>query len=93
MRRSLLVAIGAAVIAFTLLVVAGRLTGWGSSASDLLRWGGLAVAAGVWAQVLLPWLARHRTMNADEHQAGMYAGLRAWAVTDVVVILAWGLYT
>jgi hypothetical protein len=32
-------------------------------------------------------------MRREEHQAGMYAALGAWAVTDVVVILAWGLYT
>jgi hypothetical protein len=32
-------------------------------------------------------------MNSDEHQAGMYAALGAWAVTDLVVILAWGVYS
>ena len=43
--------------------------------------------------VLLPWLRRHQEMTPDQHQAGMYAALVAWGVTDVVVILAWGLYT
>ncbi len=93
MRRSLLVAILAALVAFTMFAAAGALSGWGTAPSGLLRWGGLALALGGWGWVLLPWLARHQTMNADEHQAGMYAGLGAWAVTDLVVILAWGLYT
>jgi 4-hydroxybenzoate polyprenyltransferase len=93
MRRSLLVAILAAVVAFALFGVAGGLSGWGTTPAGLLRWGGLSLALGAWGWVLLPWLARHETMNADQHQAGMYAGLAAWAVTDLVVILAWGLYT
>ncbi len=93
MRRSLLVAIVAAVVAFGMLGVAACVSGWGASAPDLMRWGGLVLAGGVWAGVLFPWLARHERMNPAEHQVGMYAGLRAWAVTDVVVILAWGLYT
>jgi len=32
-------------------------------------------------------------MTPADHQTGMYAALGAWAVTDVVVILGWGLYT
>jgi 4-hydroxybenzoate polyprenyltransferase len=93
MRRSLLVAIAAAVVAFLLLVGAGLRSGWGGGAKDLLRWGGIAAAAGGWAWVLLPWLRHHAAMNSDEHQAGMYAALGAWAVTDLVVILAWGVYS
>ncbi len=93
MRRSLLLAILAAVVAFLLFAIAGMLSGWPRGGAGLLRWAGLALAAAAWGRVLLPWLARHEDMNSAEHQAGMYAGLRAWAVTDVVVILAWGLYT
>ncbi|MEO8138423.1 MAG: UbiA family prenyltransferase [Gemmatimonadota bacterium] len=93
MRRSLLVAIAAAIVAFAMFAVAGRLSGWGVQDGDLLRWCGLLVAAGAWVWVLLPWLARHERMTESEHQAGMYAGLGAWAITDLVVILAWGLYT
>lgn len=93
MRRSLLVAIIAAVVAFTMFGVAGALSGWGTLSGGSLRWAGLGIAAAAWGWVLLPWLARHQSMNADQHQAGMYAGLAAWAVTDLVVILAWGLYT
>jgi len=93
MRRSLLVAILAALVAFTMFGVAGVLSGWGTAPGGLLRWTGLAAAAAGWGWVLLPWLARHDRMTAAEHQAGMYAGLAAWGVTDLVVILAWGLYT
>ncbi|MFN8651058.1 MAG: UbiA family prenyltransferase [Gemmatimonadales bacterium] len=93
MRRSLLVAIGAAVIAFTLFALAGAGSGWTGANGASWRWGGLLLAALAWAWVLLPWLARYPRMTPDQHQAGMYAALAAWGVTDVVVILAWGLYT
>lgn len=93
MRRSLQVAVVAAVIAFLLFYLGGRSAGWGTGGADLLRWVGLAGSAAVWARVLLPWLRHHERMASHQHQAGMYAALRAWAVTDVVVILAWGLYT
>ena len=93
MRRSLQLAVAAALVAFGLLVWAGLRSGWAFAGNDLLRWGGLAVAAGGWAWVLLPWLARHERMTPAQHQSGMYAALAAWAVTDVVVILGWGLYT
>jgi 4-hydroxybenzoate polyprenyltransferase len=93
MHRSLQVAIAAAVIAFLLFFLAGRLSGWGTGGADLVRWGGLVASAAVWAHVLLPWFRHHEQMAPRGHQAGMYAALRAWAVTDVVVILAWGLYT
>jgi hypothetical protein len=29
-------------------------------------------------------------MTPTQHQRGMYRALAAWAVTDVVVVLAWG---
>jgi 4-hydroxybenzoate polyprenyltransferase len=93
MRRSLWIAVWAAVLAFALFAWGGLRAGWGGSGSDLARWGGLALAAGAWGMVLGPWLGRHEGMSPAEHQAGMYAALRAWAVTDVVVILAWGTYT
>jgi 4-hydroxybenzoate polyprenyltransferase len=93
MRTSLMIAIGMAVLAFAVLAAAGALTGWRSAPADLVRWAGLVLAAGVWGRVLVPWLQRHPRMRREEHQAGMYAALAAWAVTDLVVILAWGLYT
>lgn len=93
MRRSLLVAVGAAVVAFTLFALAGAGSGWSGTNGASWRWGGLLLAALAWAWVLIPWLIRHPRMTPDQHQAGMYAALTAWGVTDVVVILAWGLYT
>lgn len=93
MRRSLQVSIAAALVAFLLLAWGGVAAGWDSSPAGLVRWSGLALALAAWARVLLPWLRKHEGMTPAEHQAGMYAGLLAWAVTDVVVILGWGLYT
>ncbi|HUO52161.1 MAG TPA: UbiA family prenyltransferase [Gemmatimonadaceae bacterium] len=83
MRGSLLVALGAAAVAFGMLAWAA----WRAECAPW-QWGALAVAAGSWAAVLLPWLARHRTMSAREHQRGMYAALTAWAVTDLAVVAA-----
>lgn len=93
MRPSLQVAIACVGLGFGLFAAAGFQTGWGVTAGGLTRWGGLAFGLAAWLGVLLPWLARHGAMTPDQHQAGMYAALRAWAVTDVVVILAWGIYT
>lgn len=93
MKRSLQVAVMAAVVAFTMLFWAGLVSGWRFSGEGALRWAGLTLAAGCWGWILWRWLARYRVMTPEQHQAGMYSALGAWAVTDVVVILAWGLYT
>lgn len=93
MRRSLTVALVAALIAFALFAAAGARAEWNVRGDGWLRWLSLVVSLAVWMGVVLPWLRRHREMTPDEHQRGMYAALRAWAVTDVVVIFAWGLYT
>lgn len=93
MKRSLQVAVAAAVLAFLMLVWAALLSNWGFSGAGAVKWAGLGVAAGCWGWVLIRWLARYHEMTPDQHQAGMYSALGAWAVTDVVVILAWGLYT
>jgi 4-hydroxybenzoate polyprenyltransferase len=89
-RRSLLVAVGAAAFAFGLFFAAGLRAGWRLGGADTLRWAGLAFAFLVWGRVLVPWLMAHETMTPAEHQRGMYQGLAAWAVTDIVVIAAWG---
>lgn len=91
MRVSLNVALGATLVAFVLFAWAGVKAGWGTSGSDLLRWTAPAVALVVWLIVILPWRRRFRTMTPDEHQRGMYRGLAAWAVTDLSVLLAFGL--
>jgi 4-hydroxybenzoate polyprenyltransferase len=93
MRRSLIVAALAAMLAFLVFLAAGVQAGWGIRPAGLVRWGGLAVAAATWAGALGPWIARHRNMVPAQHQAGMYAALGAWAVTDLVVILCWGVYS
>ncbi len=81
----------AATLAFALLVAAGVRAGWRTAPGDLARWGGLLLAGAAWAAVLAPWLAGHARRSAAEHQRGMYWALGAWALTDVVVALAWGL--
>jgi 4-hydroxybenzoate polyprenyltransferase len=88
LRRSLVVAVGSASLAFALFGGAAVAAGWG--AADGWRWPALGLAAVAWALVLLPWVKRHAVMTTQEHQRGMYRALLAWAVTDLVVVLAWG---
>jgi 4-hydroxybenzoate polyprenyltransferase len=48
----------------------------------------LSLAA--WLGVVVPWMARWRAMSPAQHEAGMYRGLAAWAVTDIsLLILLW----
>jgi lycopene elongase/hydratase (dihydrobisanhydrobacterioruberin-forming) len=83
LRLSLLAATGA----FALFGSAAVRAGW--SAGERWRWLVLLIAALAWVVVLLPWLRRHRRMNPQQHQHGMYRALLAWAITDVAVVLAW----
>jgi 4-hydroxybenzoate polyprenyltransferase len=87
-RRSLWVATGAAALAFVLFTAAGLRSGWG--VADSWRWLALGIAALAWGAVLIPWLRSGQGMSSAAHQRGMYHALCAWAVTDVVVVLAWG---
>jgi 4-hydroxybenzoate polyprenyltransferase len=87
-RRSLLIAISATVLAFSLLVAAGLRAGWG--AADWWRWLALGFCAAIWGGVLGSWLRHERGMSPREHQRGMYRALGAWGLTDVAVVLAWG---
>lgn len=87
-RRSLLVSLGTAGASFALLALAGVRSGWGM---DVWRWSGLALCALTWGMVVGSWLQRHGGMSARDHQRGMYQALGAWALTDVVVVLAWGI--
>jgi lycopene elongase/hydratase (dihydrobisanhydrobacterioruberin-forming) len=87
-RRSLLVAIGTAALAFAMYAAAGAQAGWGST--DWWRWIAIGLSALAWAVVLVPWLRRHASMQPGDHQKGMYRALAAWAVTDLAVVLAWG---
>lgn len=89
MRRSLLVAAGAAALAFCFFSAAGLRAGW-RGGWDLLRWGGVLTAALTWARVLARWITEYELMMPVDHQRGMYRALLAWAVTDLVVMAAWG---
>ena len=85
--RSLLVSLGAAAVGYCVFTLAGWLAGWGRH--DTWRWMLLALSAAAWGLLLLNWIRRHRSMDAREHQRGMYQALAAWALTDLVVVLAW----
>lgn len=50
----------------------------------------LALSLLAWLAVLVPWLARWRHWTDRQHEAGMYRGLVAWAVTDLSLLaLMW----
>jgi lycopene elongase/hydratase (dihydrobisanhydrobacterioruberin-forming) len=87
-KRSLLVSLAAAATGHCLFVLAGWLAGW--TGGDGWRWILLALSGAAWAVLLLRWLWRHDRMGEEEHQRGMYLALAAWALTDLVVVLAWG---
>lgn len=40
-----------------------------------------------WLVILIPWLKKHQRMTRDQHQKGMYDALRAWAITDIAILL------
>jgi 4-hydroxybenzoate polyprenyltransferase len=87
---SLTAALIAAAAAFTLFAAGGLRAGWRTSGGDLWRWGGLAAALAAWALVLVPWRRGWAGWNPRDHERGMYRALGAWAVTDLVAVLAWG---
>jgi 4-hydroxybenzoate polyprenyltransferase len=87
-RRSLLISLAAALLAFGIFALAAWRTGWNPSES--WRWLPPIVAAAGWALVLIPWLLRLNRMTARAHQHGMYRALMAWALTDVAVVFVWG---
>jgi 4-hydroxybenzoate polyprenyltransferase len=89
-RNSLTASLGAAALAFALFTAAGLWAGWRAAGSDLWRWGGLGLGLAAWAAVILPWRRRWAALPAREHQRRMYHALGAWALTDAVVVLAWG---
>lgn len=89
-RRSLSAALGAAAMAFGLFAAAAVRAGWRGGGTDLWRWGGLLLALAAWMAVLIPWRRDFSGMAPEEHERGMYRALGAWAVTDVVAVLAWG---
>jgi len=78
-RGSLLLALVAVLVAFTLLATAGDLRGRPFRALVL------APPLAVWLLVLLPRLRRGAARPGPET---MYAALRAWALTDLAMLLA-----
>lgn len=89
-RRSLTAAVVAAALAFGVFAAAGARAGWRLAGSDLARWSGLLLAFAAWTAVLVPWRRQWARLTPPEHQRRMYHALGAWAVTDVIVVLAWG---
>lgn len=91
LRRSLVVSLLCAALAFALFVLVGVRAGWRlDTIADLARWAAVLGSAGCWGAVLRPWLAQHAGLQVAEHQRRMYLALGAWAITDVAVVLAWG---
>jgi 4-hydroxybenzoate polyprenyltransferase len=88
-RRSLDVALGATMAAFVLFAWAGMRSGWPTGAAGW-RWSLLLIALLVWGAVLVPWRRKAEWLQPRDHQHRMYLALGAWAVTDLVVLLAWG---
>jgi 4-hydroxybenzoate polyprenyltransferase len=87
-RRSLVVALVAAAVAFVCFAIAALRAGWGWA--DAWRWALLSLAAAAWGLVLIPWLRQQWRMTVRQQQHGMYRALFAWALTDLAVVLAWG---
>jgi 4-hydroxybenzoate polyprenyltransferase len=80
--RSLVLALVAALLAHGCFVLGIRATG--RSALPL------ALSLLGWLALLLLWLRHWRTMTEPQHEAGMYWGLGAWAVTDLSILaLLW----
>jgi 4-hydroxybenzoate polyprenyltransferase len=89
LERSLALAICLVLVAFGLLAAAAVVGRWPGQVG--LRGGLLVLALGAWLAVLFPWWGGRATWSSPMHQRGMYHALVAWALTDVAVLLAWGL--
>ena len=80
--RSLVLALLAALLAHGCFILS--ITARGRSPLPM----GLSLLA--WLAVLLPWWKHWRSMTDRQHEAGMYWGLGAWAVTDLSILgLLW----
>ena len=90
--RTLVIKLGESVSLWlaTSLAVAAHL--W--FASGLLRAGlnplPLVLSMAAWLGVVVPWLLRWKIWSIKQHEAGMYRGLLAWAITDVsLLVMLW----
>lgn len=90
--RTLVIRVGVGpslALALVAMVLAHLWFGWGAvlMGRSPLPLAGSLVA---WLGVLLPWMARWRRWTDAQHEAGMYRGLVAWAVTDLSLLaLLW----
>ena len=90
--RTLVIVLGEAVslgFATGLALVAHLWFAWGAvqSGRNPLP---LLLSLAAWLGVLLPWWARWRHWTPAQHEAGMYRGLAAWAITDLSILaLLW----
>lgn len=85
MKRALQIAIVSTILAFAIFAIAiavGPASRW---------WPTLALPLAAWLAVLIPWYRRHPEMTPAQHQKGMYAALRAWAVTDIAILAIFAL--
>lgn len=83
-RESLVVSIGAMLLAFACFARAAHL----ARRIDATGVVALIIAAALWMAVLAPWVVLAPRMTPAAHKRGMYAALLAWACTDVAVLLA-----
>jgi 4-hydroxybenzoate polyprenyltransferase len=83
---SLMVAIAATLVAFGFFAFAAYL-----GFARWWQWLAIGVALLVWLAILVPWQRAAETRTAKQDQRGFYAALGAWAVTDVAIVLAFGL--
>jgi chlorophyll synthase len=50
----------------------------------------LALSLLAWFAILIPWMTRWQSWTDSQHEAGMYWGLGAWAVTDLsLLVILW----
>ncbi len=90
--RTLVIRVGVGrslVLALVAALLAHGCFAFGVQATGRPAWP-MACSLLAWLAILLPWLRRWRTMTEEQHEAGMYWGLGAWAVTDLSILaLLW----
>jgi 4-hydroxybenzoate polyprenyltransferase len=85
-RESITVAIGATALAFLMMLIGARL-----SFAKLWQWLAILAALGAWLAILLPWHRDAESRSSAQDQRGFYAALGAWALTDIAVVVAFGM--
>jgi 4-hydroxybenzoate polyprenyltransferase len=76
------------------VALAGVAVAFGFLASEVLqryqvtRSIGLVAALLVWMVVLIPWYVHYRGVDVNYEKRGFYRALYAWALTDILVVVA-----